>query len=190
MRLVLASSSPRRRELLEAEGYEIEVRVPDIDERAEPGESPQALVERLAREKALAVAAADTEVVVAGDTVVVVAGEIIGKPRDAGDAVAILKRLSGTTHDVWSGFAVRRGGEVESGRVCTEVEFRTLTDGEIAEYVAGGEALDKAGAYGIQGVGGELVAEITGSYSNVVGLPVEEVVAAVARWRSGSDCQP
>ena len=183
-RLVLASSSPRRLELLQSLGFVVEVRKPNVDERRRDGESPEEYVGRLSREKALAVPGSEEEIIIAADTVVLHDGEIIGKPRDDADAARILKRLSGSTHQVMSGFCVCRGGDLRASVVSTEVRFRPLTRAEIDDYVAGGEPSDKAGAYGIQGRGAELVAEICGSFSNVVGLPLEEVSKAIDDVRS------
>lgn len=177
MRVVLASRSPRRRELLLAAGLQVEVRPPDVDESPAPGEPPAAMVLRLAIEKA-ALAAGD-EVVVAADTAVVLDGEALGKPSDAEDAVRMLARLSGRPHEVLTGFCVQRGRERLAAVVKTEVSFRALTQAEIFGYVSSGEPLDKAGGYGIQGLGGALVDRVNGSYTNVVGLPLAEVLAAL-----------
>jgi septum formation protein len=179
MKLVLASASPRRRSLLESVGVEVLVQPPDVDETLEEGESPEAAVVRLARSKAHAVAAEANQVVLAADTVVALGPVIFGKPADREEAITILNRLSAARHDVWTGWCVRRGGEVLAGAVCTAVSFRPLTAAEIEAYVASGEPMDKAGAYAIQGRGGALVDRIEGSYSNVVGLPMAEVLAAL-----------
>ena len=176
MRIVLKSGSPRRRELLLACGFDVVVQVPDIDERARAGEAPAAMVLRLALEKA---GDAGGAVVVAADTTVVLDGEALEKPRDDDDARVMLARLAGRTHEVLTGWCVRGAGGERSGVVRTEVRFRELTAGEIEAYVATGEPRDKAGAYGIQGKGGGLVDWVRGSYPNVVGLPVAEVVAAI-----------
>ncbi len=177
--LVLASGSPRRRRLLEALGFSIETRLPTCHELALPDESATALVGRLARLKATSVERRDHEPVLGADTVVVRDGEIIGKPRDDNDARAILKSLSGRSHEVSTGFCVLRGEDEHCAVVTSRVRFRNLTGEEINAYVATGEAGDKAGAYGIQEGGGALVQEVSGSYSNVVGLPVEEVLAVL-----------
>ncbi|MEZ4318234.1 MAG: Maf family protein [Myxococcota bacterium] len=177
MRLVLASGSPRRRQLLEWAGLSPEVRPSDVDEHWVVGEDPADAAERLARSKALG---PDDAVLVAADTVVHVDGEPFGKPEGANDAVAMLRRLSGRWHHVTTGVAVRSAqGVLTSFRVTTDVRFRALSDGEIARYVATGEPLDKAGAYGIQGEGGGLVAEVRGDWTNVMGLPLEATLSAL-----------
>ena len=181
-RLVLASASPRRRELLALLDRPFDVIVADVDEEPLPGESAADLVVRLAAAKETAVAPAATDAIVIGaDTVVVVDGEILGKPRDRADAVAMLGRLSGRTHQVLTGTAVALGERVVTEATTTDVTFAPLTADGIEAYVATGEPDDKAGAYGIQGRGGALVTEIAGSYHNVVGLPVAQVAALVAR---------
>ena len=199
MRLILASASPRRAELLRAAGYTFDIVVADVDESIRPGESPSAYVRRLAADKSAAVSAAlkgrtttaDTAdlkirtttvvvqafrpadiVVLGADTTVVVDGEILGKPRDDQDGANMLRRLSGRTHQVLTGVSLRRGA-YEVGRVeTTDVAFRTLSDEDIAWYVASGEGRDKAGGYAIQGLASRFIQRIDGSYSNVVGLPV------------------
>jgi septum formation protein len=185
MRLVLASASPRRRELLESLGLTPEVRPVRADESVLPGESPADYVRRLAAEKARAVAAAEGELVLAADTAVLAGGEVLGKPRDAMDAGRMLRTLSGTAHEVLTGVHARRakpGADAEAGAVVvTQVRFTTLTEAQIAWYVGTGEPLDKAGAYAIQGRGGAFVRSIRGSASNVVGLPLEETLALLAR---------
>jgi len=182
--LVLASASPRRRDLLASLGYVFRVVASHADEQLFPGEQPTEHVVRLSREKALEVATR-TEVpgrwFLGSDTVVVCEGEILGKPRDAEDAARMLKRLSGRRHQVYTGYAVydRDQQALRSGAVVTEVTFRPLTGEEIAGYIASGEPLDKAGSYAIQGLGAALVRRIEGSYSNVVGLPLCEVLEAL-----------
>jgi septum formation protein len=181
--LVLASASPRRAELLTMLGRSFEVRVVPVDESAAAGEDAAALVERLARRKAQAADTGPGEIVIAADTVVVLDGEIIGKPTDADDAAAILRRLSGRSHEVLTGVAVRTGDDVRSAVESTTVVMRSLGPDEIDDYVATGEPLDKAGAYGIQGLGGRFVERIDGSYHNVVGLPltvVERLLSAAS----------
>lgn len=176
--LILASASPRRRELLDRMGLAHVVVPADVDETPLPGEAPEELVSRLAEAKAthvLRAHAADRPVVLAADTVVVVDGTVLGKPADAADAAAMLRRLSGRTHEVLTGVAVARGDRVEVVVERTAVTFAELDDAEIAAYVGTGEPLDKAGAYGIQGRGGNFVTRIEGSYDNVVGLPTRTV---------------
>lgn len=178
--LVLASGSPRRRRMLAELGLDFTLAVADIAEVAQPGESPADFARRLAGEKAAAVALRHpASWVLAADTVVARAGRILGKPADSEDAAAMLAALSGHWHTVWTGFALRRGRDVLAEVVATEVRFAELSEPLIRAYVATGEPLDKAGAYGIQGRGGLLVREIRGSYSNVVGLPLAEVIAAL-----------
>jgi septum formation protein len=173
MRLLLASRSPRRAELLASAGYTFDVAPADVDETPRPDEVPETYVARLAADKAEAVArtAAD-RLVLAADTVVAVDGELLGKPRDDGEAGAMLRRLSGRAHDVLTGVAVRLEGRHADGVDTTRVEFRQLSPVEIARYVASGEPRDKAGAYAIQGGAADFVERIEGSYSNVVGLPL------------------
>ena len=180
MRLVLASASPRRADLLRAAGFAFVVRPASIDESATPHESAAALVQRLAAAKAAAVAIADPlDVVIGADTVVVLDGRILGKPRDDGDATAMLERLSGRGHEVLTGVAVRQGGRAIVSVEETRVYFAPLRADEIAWYVASGEPRDKAGAYGIQGLASRFVERIEGSHANVVGLPVAAVQRAL-----------
>lgn len=171
MRLVLASSSPRRREVLESLGIRFEVMAPEVDETRFPDEPPAVYVERVARSKALAVAGAGL-IVVGADTAVVHDGRVLGKPIHPEEARAMLRRLEGASHEVLTGLAVAANDEVHSMVESTEVEMETMTDDEIASYVAGGEPMDKAGAYALQGEGGIFVKRVVGSPSNVIGLPV------------------
>lgn len=181
-RVVLASQSPRRRELLALIGIPHEVRPADLDESLRPGEQPPEHAERLAREKALAVAAAHPDAVVIGaDTIVVLDGEILGKPGDPAEAGRTLRRLAGRTHTVHTAVAVARNGRIESGVESVEVTFRPLTDERIAAYVATGEPMDKAGAYGIQGYGAVLVARVHGDYFAVMGLALGRLVGLLER---------
>ena len=174
MKLILASQSPRRRDLLGQMGLEFTVISPQIDEDAFSDPDPTALVRTLSREKALAVARAQAEdaLVIAADTVVVLDGQALGKPRDQAEAEAMLAALSGRSHAVYTGVTVCRGDRAVTEAECTEVTFRALTAEEIRRYTATGEPMDKAGAYGIQGLGALLVEGIRGDYFNVVGLPV------------------
>lgn len=194
MRLVLASASPRRAELLRAAGYAFETLAVDLDESPRPGEAPPAYVARLAREKSAAalqrfVARAQQacrgperdalhDVVVLGaDTTVVVDGEILGKPAGDEESVAMLQKLSGRRHEVLTGISLRTSTG-EWGRVeTTSVYMRELSAGDIAWYVASGEGRDKAGGYAVQGLASRFIPRIDGSYSNVVGLPVAAVAA-------------
>ena len=182
-RVVLASSSPRRRELLSLIGIAHEVRPADIDERPLPGETPDAHCERLAREKAVALAddAGRGALVIGGDTIVVVDDRILGKPRDEADAMDMLRTLSGRTHDVLTAVAVMRQGRVESGVERVRVTFRALDATEIAAYIATREPMDKAGAYGIQGYGATIVERIEGDYFAVMGLAINRLIRLMAR---------
>lgn len=166
----LASGSPRRRQLLEWAGYTVMVHPTDVDESWIDGEHPADAAERLARAKCTGPA---DHTVVAADTVVHLDDRPYGKPTDPTDARRMLGELQGRWHQVTTGVAVRRGGEVHSFRVTTRVRMRALDAAAIERYVASGETHDKAGAYAIQGVGGVLVAEVQGSWTNVMGLPVE-----------------
>lgn len=176
---VLASASPRRRELLAQVGLEPEVMPSHIDETPREGESAEAYGLRVATEKARA--CADERPALAADTEVVLDGRCLGKPGTAEAAKAMLRSLSGRSHEVLTAVALRTGQDVLTAVVRTEVSFRDLSDEEIARYVATGECADKAGAYGIQGRGGALVARVSGSYTNVVGLPLEETLALLAK---------
>ena len=188
-RLILASASPRRRELLAQAGLDFEVRAADIDESPLPGEAAAAYVERLAVEKAQAVCSlydagvGDPRIVLAADTAVVLPdGVILGKPVNAADARRMLGLLSGRTHAVMTGLAAissARAGLVSAIEI-THVTFLVLTEEEIASYVAGGEPLDKAGAYAIQGYAARWIPRIEGDYFNVVGLPISRTIALLA----------
>ena len=180
--LVLASGSPRRRELLAQLGIALQVAPSAVAEGGRPGEGARAYVARIAEEKARAVAAQRPGAVVLGaDTEVVLDGRVFGKPRDPADARAMLGALAGREHEVLSGvFAIGPGG-AHGTVVSTRVRFRPIAPAEAAWYVATGEPMDKAGAYGIQGRGGIFVEAIEGSYSNVVGLPLAETLALLAR---------
>lgn len=175
--LVLASASPRRAELLRAAGFLFEVMPADVDETVHAGETPEAYVRRVAEAKARSIALRDrARHVLSADTVVVVDREILGKPRDPGDAARMLQKLSGRTHEVTTGVTLIAPGQPPRTEVATtSVEVAQLSDTEIAWYVASGEPMDKAGAYAIQGLAGRFVTRIGGSYSNVVGLPVSVV---------------
>ena len=174
MRLLLASRSPRRAELLRAAGFDFDVQPANADETVHPGEPPEAYVRRVAEAKARAVLpSAAGRIVLAADTTVVVRGAILGKPADPEDAARMLRMLSGTSHDVLTGVTTARPGEEPITRVeTTRVEFSRLTEDEIAWYVASGEPMDKAGAYAVQGLASRFVTRVEGSWSNVVGLPV------------------
>lgn len=185
--LVLASASPRRAALLSRLGLEFEVRPADLPEEEAPGEGPEEHAERLAREKAARIRDERPDALVVGaDTVVVLDGRILGKPADEAGAEAMLLALSGRSHDVVSGVALAAPGHGMSSAVSrTVVEFRAFGAREASLYAATGEPLDKAGAYGIQGLGASLVRRIEGDYYTVVGLPVGALLALLedAGWR-------
>lgn len=185
--LVLASASPRRRELLSGLGLSFEIDVPDVDETPVAGEAPDAMVLRLARSKARAVAARRHPasagafawpLVIAADTTVVLDGESLGKPRDVEEAAAFVARLSGRDHWVHTGHALRLGEREATVLRSTRVRFRPLDAAEIADYAATGEGLDKAGGYAIQGLGATLIDAIDGCYGAVVGLSLPAVLLA------------
>ncbi len=177
LRVILASQSPRRRELLAQVGIAHEVCPADIDESYLPHEHPPAHAERLAREKARVLAVANPDAVVIGaDTIVVIDDEVLGKPASVADAERMLTALSGRTHWVYTAVAVARGGEVVSGVEAVEVTFRPLGAAQVRDYVATGEPMDKAGAYGIQGFGAVLVERIHGDYFAVMGLALGRLV--------------
>ena len=172
MSLILASQSPRRRELLGLTGLDFIVRVADIDETMDPGRAPYDEVARVSRLKALAVRREPGDVVIAADTIVVCQGEVLGKPRDEADAFRILSLLSGRHHEVMTGMTVLRDEEVITHTEVTKIHFRQLHPEEIRAYIASGEPMDKAGAYGIQGGAALFADEMVGDYYNVMGLPV------------------
>ncbi len=175
MNVILASQSPRRRQLLEQMGFtNFKVCPAKGEETADPGLTPAQLVEALSRQKAAEVAAgaAEDDLVIAADTVVSIDGRVLGKPHSTQQAAQMLANLSGREHTVYTGVTVRRGDQILTRHEATQVRFRPLTQEEIAAYVATGEPMDKAGAYGIQGRGALLARGIDGDYFNVVGLPV------------------
>lgn len=181
VRVVLASASPRRRELLTLIGVAHEVRPADVDERIHDGEAPAVYAERLARTKASSVEPDDMTLAIGSDTIVVIDDTVLGKPRDADDAARMLRILSGRTHTVYTAVAVRRGDRQASAVVHVAVTFRPLEDGLITSYVATGEPMDKAGAYGIQGFGATIVERIDGDYFAVMGLALGTLVGLMAR---------
>ncbi len=182
MRLVLASGSPRRREILDLLTLEYEVRPPAVVEELRLGEAPGVGARRLAIEKAAATPSVPGDLILAADTLVVLGDQILGKPADEADAVRMLMRLQGRRHDVFTGLALRVGSRIEAGVAITRVWFRTLDAAECEEYVASREPLDKAGSYGIQGLGAVLVQRIEGEYFNVMGLPVQLLLSLLARF--------
>jgi septum formation protein len=178
LRLILASQSPRRAELLRRLGLDFEVFPADVDEVHSAGEPPEVYAERLAREKAIAILRKQPDATVLGsDTVVVLDGDVLGKPRDDGEAVRMLMRLSGRSHEVFTGVAVASSSGTASAVERVEVRFREITAVECEAYAATGEPRDKAGAYGIQGYGSVLVEGIQGDFFAVMGLPIARTVA-------------
>lgn len=180
--IVLASASPRRREMLERMGVVFTTIPAHIDEQVVAGETPQDFVMRVSAEKALAVAHSHPAAgrwFIGSDTAVVCNGTIMGKPADNADAARMLRQLSGTTHTVISAYAIYDAGRDRLTKRCvaTEVQVRTLTEQEIQGYIASGEPADKAGAYAIQGLGAFMITAINGSYTSVVGLPLSEILA-------------
>jgi len=190
-RLVLASASPRRRDLLRGAGIRFEVRPAEIPEIMQPGESPIAFAQRLARSKALTIAkqigGPPRRLVLGADTIVVLDGEVLGKPRDPAHALELLERLTGRAHSVITALAVVASDtlEVRQAAVTSRVEMRAAARDELIAYVATGESLDKAGAYAVQGGARSFVTRIHGSETNVIGLPLDETVDLLgeARWR-------
>ena len=172
MNVILASQSPRRRELLGLTGLDFIVRVADIDETMDPRKSPFEEVSRVSRAKALAVHGEPGDVVIAADTIVVCEGKVLGKPRDEEDAFRMLSLLSGRDHEVMTGLTVVRDEEVVTHTEVTKIHFRPLLPQEIRAYIATGEPMDKAGASGIQGGAALFADQMVGDYYNVMGLPV------------------
>jgi septum formation protein len=186
MRLILASASPRRAELLTTAGFSFDVRPADVDETPRPGETPEDYARRVARDKARAVATGcrkSGSVVLAADTVVVAGGDILGKPEDDSDARRMLKRLSGAVHDVHTAVVLITETDERMGLVTTRVRVLPLSDDEISWYIASGETRGKAGAYAIQGYAARFIDSIEGSWSNVVGLPVATVYRMLKELR-------
>ena len=191
MRVILASQSPRRRELLTLVGITHDVQPADIDETPWPDEAPIPHTERLATAKAQVIASRNPEaLVIAADTIVVIDGAILGKPTDEAGARAMLRRLSGRTHEVCTAMVVAIGEQVRSEVVRVQVRFRTLDDDSIARYVKTGEPMDKAGAYGIQGYGATIVEHIEGDYFAVMGLSLVTVVRLAGQMGVSYDFGP
>ena len=172
MQLILASASPRRKELLQLFHTPFVIRVADIDEAMDPGKSPFDEVARVSRLKALAVPREEDDVVIAADTIVVCEGRVLGKPKTEAEAKQMLSLLSGRDHQVMTGCTVLRGNDCRTFTEVTDLHFRPLTPKEIENYVATGEPMDKAGAYGIQGGAALFCERMVGDYYNVMGLPV------------------
>jgi septum formation protein len=185
MSFILASASPRRRELLAAAGFSFDIDPVDVDESLIPGESPDTFVTRVALLKARTAGTRHpSRLVVAADTAVVVDDEVFGKPADTADAGRMLRRLSGRSHDVLTGVALVGNGREATLVERTTVWFAVLSDRDIESYVATGEPMDKAGAYAIQGLASRFIPRISGSYANVVGLPVASVWALLRKAAS------
>ena len=172
MQLILASASPRRKELLGLFGLPFTIRAADIDETMDPAKAPCDEVARVSRLKALAVPREKRDLVIAADTIVVCEGNVLGKPHDEAEAATMLQLLSGRDHQVMTGCTVLLDGECETFTEVTDLHFRALSQKEIEKYVATGEPMDKAGAYGIQGGAALFCARMVGDYYNVMGLPV------------------
>ena len=182
--IILASSSPRRRELMRMAGLPYTVEAPDVPEIVPPSLPKEKESQFLAELKATAVSIRHPqEVVIGSDTTVICEGRVLGKPKDAAEAAEMLRFLSGKVHTVYTGVSIICGddADAESFTSCSKVEFYELTDKEIADYIATGEPMDKAGAYGIQGIGCRLVKRIDGDYFTVMGLPIAEVVRRLER---------
>lgn len=181
--LTLASASPRRREILQSLGYTVQQAAADIDETPQPQENAADYVQRMAREKNRAARRLYPNAVLpllSADTVVALDGQILGKPQSPEHAFALLNALSGSTHQVLTAVCVWYGDTERQVLQCSDVRFKTLSEQEIRAYIAGGEPMDKAGAYGIQGIGGTFVTHLSGSFSGVMGLPVYETAALLA----------
>ena len=172
MSLILASASPRRKELLGLFRKPFEIRVADIDETMDPNKAPFDEVARVSRLKAMAVSRTEDDTVIAADTIVVCEGRVLGKPKDQQEACEMLRLLSGRDHQVMTGVTVVRGEKSETFTEVTDLHFRPLSEAEIADYVATGEPMDKAGSYGIQGGAALFCTRMVGDYYNVMGLPV------------------
>ena len=181
MQLILASASPRRKELLSLFGYPFVIRVADIDETFDPDVPAREEVGRVSRRKALAVERQEDDVVIAADTIVVCQGRILGKPRDPEEARQMLRLLSGRDHQVMTGCTVVRGGCAETFTEVTDLHFRPLSEREISRYVESGEPMDKAGSYAIQGGAALFCQRLVGDYYNVMGLPLCRLGQTLAR---------
>lgn len=186
VRVILASASPRRRELLNLVGIAHETRPANVDESLLPDESPVPHAERLARAKAAAISKDESDAVIIGaDTIVVIDGKVLGKPENQAQAHAMLRQLSGRTHKVFTAIAVAFAGAIVSDVVDVEVTFRDLNDSEIGAYIVTGEPMDKAGAYGIQGYGATIVDRINGDYFAVMGLSLVRLIRLMRRLGIG-----
>lgn len=181
-KIILASASPRRKELLETAGIEFEICVSDADETVPEGTKPADAAKMTATKKALAVAESHKDdIVIGADTIVVANGKILGKPKDKEDAEAMLSTLSGIEHEVITGVCIVNSGEINAFEQISKVKFYDLSSEEISAYVSTNEPMDKAGSYGIQGKGCTLVEKIDGDYFNIVGLPVAKVIREIRK---------
>ncbi len=187
MKLVLASKSPRRSEILKNAGYEFTVRVADADETIPDGTKPEDAVVFLAARKAMAVKRTSDEIVLGADTIVVLDGKILGKPKDREDAYNMLKSLSGRIHSVFTGVCIVDNGKSLTFAEETQVEFLPLADEEIYTYIDTNDCYDKAGAYGVQGYAAKFVKRINGDYFNVVGLPISAIYEKFFQKRKNND---
>ena len=181
MKIILASKSPRRKEILETMGVEFEIDVADVDESVDESLSPLEAVCEISKRKTKAVSQRHTgeKIIISADTVVVIDGRIIGKPKDKEDAFNILKGLSGKTHEVYTGFTIFGNGKSKTDYEVTKVHFKELCDEDIKRYIETGEPMDKAGAYGIQQKGNLFVEYIHGDYYNVVGFPISKICVTI-----------
>lgn len=181
--IILASGSPRRKDFIKSLGLQFTVISPDVDETPKPNELPQDLVVRLAKLKAEHIAKMHPEaVVIAADTIVVLDGEILGKPKDRNDAKAMIKKLSGKTHEVLTGYTVQKDSISYQGLEKTLVTFANISDENIEGYVSSGECDDKSGSYAVQGLATMFVEKVSGSVSSVVGLPICQVRALLEKF--------
>lgn len=187
MKLVLASKSPRRSEILKNAGYDFEIRVADADETIPDGTKPEDAVVFLAARKAMAVNRAEDETVLGADTIVVLDDRILGKPKDREDAYNMLKSLSGRVHSVFTGVCIIENGKSMTFAEETQVEFLPLSDEDIYKYIDTNDCYDKAGAYGIQGYASKFIRRISGDYFNVVGLPISAVFEKFLQKRKNND---
>ena len=187
MKLVLASKSPRRSEILKNAGYDFEIRVADADETIPDGTKPEDAVVFLAARKAMAVNRADDETVLGADTIVVLDDKILGKPEDREDAYNMLKSLSGRVHSVFTGVCIIENGKSMTFAEETQVEFLPLSDEDIYKYIDTNDCYDKAGAYGIQGYASKFIRRISGDYFNVVGLPISAIFEKFLQKQKNND---
>ena len=176
MQIILASGSPRRKELFSWLGLDFETKVPEVDESIRSGEEPGDYCSRISGDKAQSIHRSNRQaLIVAADTIVVVHGKILGKPADASDALSQLRLLQGAMHEVYTGYTITHETRSITRVIRTRVYFRPMSDGEITWYISTGEPMDKAGSYGLQGIGALFIESIEGSYTNVIGLPMSDL---------------